>query len=438
MIEVGLSPSQIPAGEIAELDISLTNTGSGTCTKVKFAFRLPVGIVRLRGREVIEASSLPAGQSVTTRLRVRAERAGRYRLISKNFTYLDHRAVQHRENAFAAEIVVDPEREPLPQPEVDVELLAAELPYNEWTILRARISNVGAVSVSDLDVAVSGQVTADRRTARATLERLPPGRSADIPFHVRAQAVGGDVPVHLDLTYASDFRRYKADRTYSIRVIRDHAAEPPAPPVTGWPPIRVLILGAGLPGTESLRIDREIRAIQETIEPGMARDTIEVRIRLAVRSEDISRALLKDEPRLVHFAGHGGGTEGSFAAEGDYGLAHVIPVDGLVRLFRGAGQSVECVVVNACETELLARGLSEVVPYAIGMRQPVRDRSAIRFSVGFYQAVAAGRPIEDAFDLGVAQMMTVPVGDDPSAPVLFRRGGLAAVRGQRWCRARAG
>jgi hypothetical protein len=422
MIEVGLSPSRIPAGEIAELDISLTNTGSGTCTKVRFAFRLPVGIVRLRGREMIEASSLPAGQSVTTRLRIRPERAGRYRLISKNFSYLDHRAEQHRENAFAAEIVIDPKREPLPQPEVDVELLTAELPYDEWTILRARITNVGAVSVSDLEVTLSGQVTAYRRTARATLEQLPPGRSADISFHVRAQAAGGDVPVHLDLIYASDSRRYKAGRTHSIRVVRDQAPGPPATPVAGRQPIRVLILGAGLPGTESVRIDREIRAIQETIEPGMARDNIEVRIRLAVRSEDISQALLKDEPRLVHFAGHGGGTEGSFAAEGDYGLAHILPVDGLVRLFRGAGQSVECVVVNACETELLARGLSEVVPYAIGMRQPVRDRSAIRFSVGFYQAVSAGRPIEDAFELGVGQMMMVPVGDDPSAPVLFRRG----------------
>jgi CHAT domain len=438
MIDVGLTPSRIHAGEITELDISLTNTGSGTCTKVRFAFRLPVGIVRLRGREMIEASSLPAGQSVTTRLRVRAERVGRYRLISKNFAYLDHLAEPHRENAFAAEIVVDPEREPLPQPEVDAELLATELPYDEWTILRGRITNGGAVSVSDLEVTLSGQVTTDRRTARATLEQLPPGRSADIPFYVCARAAGGAVPVHLDLAYASESRRYEAGRTHSIRVIRDHAAGTPVTPVAGRPPIRMLILGASLPGTESLRIDREIRAIQEAIEPGMARDNVEVRIRLAVRSDDISRALLKEQPRLVHFAGHGGGPEGSFAAEGDYGLAHIIPVDGLVRLFRSAGQSVECVVANACETEGLARGLSEVIPYAIGMRQPVRDRSAIRFSVGFYQAVAAGRPVEDAFDLGVAQMMTVPVGDDPSAPVLFRRGGLAAVRGQRWCRARAG
>ena len=97
-------------------------------------------------------------------------------------------------------------------------------------------------------------------------------------------------------------------------------------------------------------------------------------------------------------------------------------MDGLVQLFRTAGQGVECVIVNACETELLARALSEVIPYAIGMRQPVTDRSAIRFSLGFYQAVAAGKATDDAFDLGVAQLMMVPVGTDPSAPVLFRRG----------------
>lgn len=74
---------------------------------------------------------------------------------------------------------------------------------------------------------------------------------------------------------------------------------------------------------------------------------------LAVGSVDISQALLDDEPRLVHFAGHGGGPAGSIAAEGDYGLARVIPVDGLVDLFRTFGQSVDCMLVNACDTEAM-------------------------------------------------------------------------------------
>lgn len=60
-----------------------------------------------------------------------------------------------------------------------------------------------------------------------------------------------------------------------------------------------------------------------------------------------------------------------------------------------------------------------MVPYVIGMRQPVGDRSAIRFSIGFYQALVGGEPVETAFDVGVAQLMMTPDGDDASAPLLL-------------------
>jgi uncharacterized repeat protein (TIGR01451 family) len=76
MIDVGLSPTRIHAGDPVELEISLTNTGMHTCTNVIFMIRLPVGIVRLRGKEKIEESRLPPGQSITARLRVLAKRPG--------------------------------------------------------------------------------------------------------------------------------------------------------------------------------------------------------------------------------------------------------------------------------------------------------------------------------------------------------------------------
>jgi hypothetical protein len=59
------------------------------------------------------------------------------------------------------------------------------------------------------------------------------------------------------------------------------------------------------------------------------------------------------------------------------------------------------------------------------MREPVGDRSAISFSVGFYQAVAAGRSIEEAFDLGRAQMRMAY--DSATAPVLCRGGVVISV-----------
>ncbi|HEY3651162.1 MAG TPA: CHAT domain-containing protein [Streptosporangiaceae bacterium] len=421
MIQVDVSPCRIPAGDPVELDISLTNAGAGTCTRVIFTVRLPVGLVRLRGPSKIEVDSVLPGKSVTSQLRVRAEKVGQYRLTSTNFSYRDHLGSPHRETGFAAEITVDPAHDPLPKPEVRVELADTELPYDEWAIVRGRITNTGAVGVSALTVTLSGQVTTDHRTAQGTLEQLPPGRSADIPFHVLAGQAGAKVPVHLDLAYEYRSRRYQVESTQSIRVVRDHVTGPRVPSESLRLPVKVLILAANPSDTEALRIDQEIREIQKTIRSGKDRDNVEVSIHLAVGPADISQALLDDEPRLVHFAGHGGGPDGSIAAENDYGLAHVIPVDGLVHLIHTFGRSVHCVLVNACDTELLARELSAVVPYAIGMRHPVRDRSSIRFSAGFYQALAAGKSIEDAFQLGVIMLKMTPIGSDALAPVLFRR-----------------
>jgi hypothetical protein len=300
-------------------------------------------------------------------------------------------------------------------------LQTAELPYDEWSIVRGRITNTGVVSVSGLGITLSGQVTTDHRTAHSTLEELPPGRSADVPFYVRARQAGANVPVHLELAYDYQSRRRLVQTTHSIRVVAGTTMGPPVTPGSGQPPVKVLLLGANPPGTEQLRVDREIREIQQTIQSGSERDNIQVSIRLAVRPGDIIQALLYEKPRLVHFAGHGGGPEEGVIVENEYGVSRIVPVATLVQLFRDAGQSVECVVVNACETGSLARELSAVVPYAIGMRHPVRDKSAIRFSAGFYQGMAAGRPIPDAFDLGVVRLKMSPIGSDELAPVLYRR-----------------
>jgi hypothetical protein len=78
-------------------------------------------------------------------LRVRADGAGSYQLTSPNFSYQDHTGHAHRETGFAAEIVVDPEPIPAPEPKITAELKTTELPLGEWSTLRGRVSNVGNV-----------------------------------------------------------------------------------------------------------------------------------------------------------------------------------------------------------------------------------------------------------------------------------------------------
>jgi CHAT domain len=418
MIEVTVSPVRIPAGAATDLEIRLTNRGPNAYLNIIFTIRLPVGIIRLRGPDRITAGRILPGQSTALPLRVRADSAGRYRLTSPNFSYRDHAGRAHRETGFTVEITVDPEPIPVPEPEVTAELQTAELPLGEWSTLRGRISNVGPVDVSELELTLSGQVATENRGATSTVERLPAGASVDVSFFVRPEEAGTQVPVHFALVYSGPDRRHHSAITRTVSV-SSNTPKRPRPAQEPRPLVRILFLGANPRGTRPLRVDEEIREIQQTIKQGRERDKIVVETEWAVRPRDIIQALINFEPHFVHFAGHGGGEEGSFAAEDDIGYAHIIPVDGLVQAFKAVGQDVQCVIVNACRTERLARALAVVVPWVIGMRQPVGDRSAIRFSIGFYQALAGGKPVQTAFDVGKAHLMMTPEQDDALAPLLL-------------------
>ena len=428
MIEVTVSPARISAGTAADLEIRLLNGGQGACLNVIFTIRLPTGIMRLRGPDRITVNKLAPGESVPLPLRVRAGNAGRYRLTSPNFSYRDYSGQAHRQTGFAADIIVDPEPASAPEPRLVAELQTTKLPLGDWSVLRCRVRNVGETDVSDLEITLSGQVTTEHRGKRFTMERLPAGASVDAPFSVRAQESGAEVPVYLDIAYKGPRRHHHDTLTGTVHV---------GPAATGGPvpaqkasrvPVKILFLGANPRGTRPLRVDEEIREIQQVVMQGRERDNIRVETRWAIRPRDVTQALIDTKPQFVHFAGHGGGEEESFAAENDYGFVHVIPVDGLVQAFKALGRDVRCVIVNACRTERLAQALAAVVPCVIGMRQPVGDRSAIRFSIGFYQALAGGEPVEIAFDVGVAQLMMTPDGDDASAPLLLhgREGGCSA------------
>jgi hypothetical protein len=76
----------------------------------------------------------------------------------------------------------------------------------------------------------------------------------------------------------------------------------------------------------------------------------------------------------------------------------------LVDLLAAAGDRLSCVVLNACYSAKLAAALLDVVPFVVGMRRAIDDDAAIAFSIGFYQALGAGRGPAEAFELGKAQV----------------------------------
>jgi hypothetical protein len=72
----------------------------------------------------------------------------------------------------------------------------------------------------------------------------------------------------------------------------------------------ILFLAANPKGTSPLRLDEEVRDIQEGLQRAVNRDQFSLYSRWAVRPRDIHRAMLDIKPQIVHFSGHGAGSSG--------------------------------------------------------------------------------------------------------------------------------
>ncbi|MEG4503477.1 pentapeptide repeat-containing protein [Microcoleus sp. F6_B4] len=162
---------------------------------------------------------------------------------------------------------------------------------------------------------------------------------------------------------------------------------------------KILILTANPQNIDKRRLDAEVREIQTGLERAKKRDQFEIISKWAVRPDDLRRALLDYEPQIVHFSGYGSATEG-LALENELGQLQMVSTAALAKLFEVFKDKVECVLLNACYSETQAEGIRQHIDYVICMHHEIGNRAAIEFAVGFYDALGAGRSIDDAFKLG--------------------------------------
>lgn len=188
--------------------------------------------------------------------------------------------------------------------------------------------------------------------------------------------------------------------------------------------ITVLFLAANPTDTDRLRLGEEVREIQERIRRATHGSRFSLQSQWAVRVSDLQETLLRAKPAVVHFAGHSGA--GGLVLEDRSGNACVVSADALETLFRTLGEGVKCILLNACFTEEQARAMARHIPCVIGMAEAICDRAAISFAWSFYQALAFGKTIGAAFDLGLTQMRLDGLGDG-HIPRLFTQEGVDAT-----------
>ena len=169
-------------------------------------------------------------------------------------------------------------------------------------------------------------------------------------------------------------------------------------------------------------MDEEVREIGKALRRSTYRDDFTIYTQWAVSLRDLRWALLHYEPQIVHFCGHG--EKDGLMVEDEQGNAVLVPSEALTELFRLFKHHIECVFLNACYSQTQAEGITEHIPYVIGIRQGIQDRAAIEFAVGFYDALGAKKSIDEAFEFGrnAIQLSNIP---EDLSPVLNRKSDIS-------------
>jgi hypothetical protein len=181
---------------------------------------------------------------------------------------------------------------------------------------------------------------------------------------------------------------------------------------------KILILSANPTDTNKLRLDEEAREIEIVHKQAKNREEIEIISLWAVRVDDLRRGLLYHKPNIVHFAGHGAGDNG-LVLENKDGLRQFVSSEALADLFKLFEGDVECVVLNACYSEVQAEAIHQHINCVIGMNKAIGDKAAIEFATGFYDALTNGRNYQDSFYFGrnALDLESIPESQTPQIKI---------------------
>ena len=181
---------------------------------------------------------------------------------------------------------------------------------------------------------------------------------------------------------------------------------------------KILILAANPTDTNKLRLDEEVRSIETVHRQSKYREEMEIISKWGIRVDDLRGVLLYHKPNIVHFCGHGEGDKG-LVLENQYGQKQFVSRESLGELFKLFKNDVECVVLNACYSEVQAEAIHQHINFVIGMNQAIGDKAAIKFATGFYEALANGRNYQDSFDFGrnAIDLQSIPESQTPQIKI---------------------
>ena len=188
--------------------------------------------------------------------------------------------------------------------------------------------------------------------------------------------------------------------------------------------IIVLLFATNPFDTDRLRLDEEVRSIQEMIRKSEHRDSIIFESRWAVRPFDILQAINELNPDVVHFSGHGAST-GDLVLENADGTAKMVTKEAITQTIMTSSDKIHLLFFNACFSFEQAQSVTEYVDAAIGMTTSIGDKAAVAFAAQFYSSLGFGFPVQKAFEQAKGVLM-LESPEEQHTPALYLKDGIDA------------
>jgi hypothetical protein len=180
--------------------------------------------------------------------------------------------------------------------------------------------------------------------------------------------------------------------------------------------VKVLFFAAN-PIGDTLRLDDEVRDIEDRIRKSKYRDGLMLISKWSTRTQDLLQSLNENSPHIVHFSGHGS-ENGDLILLDENSKAKFVKVEGISSLFKSVSKYVKLVVFNNCFSSKMAEVVAAEVGAAIGMNDAIGDDAARIFAAQLYSALGFGLSLQEAFDQAVVSIQLEGIPDD-KIPVLF-------------------
>ena len=194
----------------------------------------------------------------------------------------------------------------------------------------------------------------------------------------------------------------------------------PVRPVVA-PHLRVLFVVAAPADSKPSDPMYEIREIRDELARMPARLALATEVVEAPTLDELHRALLICEPNIIHFSGHA--AAGEIRLRDDDRTGGTLSSSSLARLLAAQGEQLHLVMLSMCNSDDIARVVTEVVPCAIGFAASVDYETARAFSVALYRSLIVELPVSRAFEQATA-FSTAMHGLDTCRPRLHWRDGV--------------